>query len=209
MKNWLLVFWVVAGSLSCVLAEEAETTSSPDTLVWCGLDYSRVKMIGTTDFKETDNIFPGMLDTWNGLFMKGMLPKLEKMSPGLLTDIKAVQGPNAKQTANCIVREDGTAGEMVKPSHITAKDIAASVKRYELKYKRGLGLVFIADRLVKGQQTGCFYVVFFDIASRKVVYSERLCDKASGMGFRNFWFGPIKQVVKKLPDLYKKAKAAR
>ena len=65
------------------------------------------------------------------------------------------------------------------------------------------------DRLVKARKTACLYAVFFDIASRKVVYSERRCEKASGAGFRNYWFGPVKHVVKDLPDLYQKAKTAK
>jgi hypothetical protein len=98
---------------------------------------------------------------------------------------------------------------MVNASHITGQDIAAVVKGYELKCSKGLGLVFIMDRLVRAQQKGCLYVVFFDISSRKVVYSERLCEKASGAGFRNYWFGPVKHAVSKLPDLYQKARKLR
>ena len=30
----------------------AEQSASADTLVWCGLDYSKVKMIGTLDFQK-------------------------------------------------------------------------------------------------------------------------------------------------------------
>ena len=85
----------------------------------------------------------------------------------------------------------------------------ALVKAYDVRYKEGLGLVFIMDRLVKAQQTACLYVVFFDIASRKIMYSERRCEKAGGGGFRNYWFGPIKHVVKELPDMYKKAKISK
>jgi len=53
------------------------------------------------------------------------------------------------------------------------------------------------------------YVVFFDIGSRKILYFERRCEKAGGMGFRNYWFGPVKRAVKDLPSLYQKAKAAK
>jgi len=74
---------------------------------------------------------------------------------------------------------------------------------YKLTKDKGLGLVFIMDRLVKAQQTGCLYVVFFDIASRKVVRSERVCADAGGIGFRNYWFKPIKVAVEKLPKTYK------
>jgi hypothetical protein len=187
---------------------EIEETLSPDTLVWCGLDYSLVKMIGTDDFRKPEEIFPDKLDAWNSLFMKEMLPKLEKMAPSLRTDMKAVQKPNSKVGPSCIVREDGTRAETVTPTHVTDKDIAAAVTGYDLKYKEGMGLVFIMDRLVKAPQTGCHYVVFFDIASRKVVYSERVCAEAGGAGFRNYWFKPIKETVEKLPAMYRKAKAS-
>src|SRR6266702_5260384 len=149
----------------------AEESSSSDALVWCGLDYSSVKMIGTLDFRQPDQIFPGMLLAWNGLFMNEMLPQLEKMAKSVRTDLKAVEANNAKATATQIQREDGTRDEMVAPTHITQVDIANIVRAYELKNDKGLGLVFIMDRLVKAQETVCLYVVFFYIASRKVVFS--------------------------------------
>jgi len=165
-------------------------------------------MIGTLDFRQPDQIFPGMLLTWNGLLMKEMLPQLEKMAKSVRTDLKAVEANNAKASTTQIQREDGTRDEMVTPSHISQADLANVVRAYELKNDKGLGLVFIMDRLVKAQETGCMYVVFFDIASRKVVLSERVCAGAGGMGFRNYWFRPIKDTVKKLPKRYKQAKRA-
>src|SRR5207248_8255399 len=64
---------------------------STNTLVWCGLDYSEVKMIGTLDFRQPAQIFPGELIEWNGLFMKEMMPKLEVMSPSVESDLDAVK----------------------------------------------------------------------------------------------------------------------
>ena len=183
--------------------------NSSDTLVWCGLDYSMVKMIGTADFRRPDQIFPGMLEAWNGLFMQEMEPQLEKMAPGLESDMQAVEAKNEKATAKQIDHEDGTRAEMVEHTDITDADLAREVRSYNLKHDKGLGLVFIVDRLVKAQETGCLYVVFFDIASRKVVFSERVVAGAGGAGFRNFWFHPIKDAVKKLPKMYKTAENAR
>jgi len=184
----------------------AQEPSSDDALLWCGLDYSLVKMIGTMDFRQPDQIFPGMLLAWNGLFMKEMLPQVEKMAKVVRTDLKAVEANNAKASGTQIQREDGTREEMVTQTHITQVDLANLVRAYELKNDKGLGLVFIMDRLVKVQETGCMYVVFFDLASRKVVFSERVCAGAGGMGFRNYWFRPVKDTVKKLPKMYKQAK---
>ena len=187
-------------------AAHAQVTDNPDALIWCGLDYSRVKMIGTTDFNRPNEIFPGMLVAWNGLFMKEMLPELEKMSPSLGSDMAAVGAANDKASAKQIEREDGTREEKVNLLHLKEKDIASIVRSYKLKHDKGLGLVFVMDRLVKVQETGCLYVVFFDVSSRKVLKCERVSEKAFGFGFRNYWFRPVKEAVRKLPPMYQGVK---
>jgi hypothetical protein len=187
----------------------AADAATAETLVWCGLDYSMVKMIGTTDFAQPQQIFPGMLVAWNGLFMKEMLPNLEKMAKSVVSDLKAVEARNEKAGPSQIEREDGSRQEKVDPTDITEAILAGTVRSYELKNETGLGLVFVMDRLVKVQETGCMHVVFFDIATRKVVHSERLCEGAGGFGFRNYWFSPVKRAVKKLPNMYKPLKSRK
>jgi len=205
MKRTLMA--VAMFGLLAAGAVRGQVTDNPDALIWCGLDYSRVKMIGTTDFMRPQEIFPGMLAAWNGLFMKEMLPELEKMSPSLGSDMAAVGAGNDKASAKQIEREDGTREEKVNLSHLKEKDIASIVRSYKLKHDKGLGLVFIMDRLVKVQEMGCLYVVFFDISSRKVLKCERLSEKAMGFGFRNYWFRPVKEAVKKLPPMYQAVKS--
>ena len=207
MKKILTALFLL--SLAGPPTVRAAEPTSPDTLVWCGLDYSKVKMIGTLDFQKPEQIFPGMLTAWNGLFMAEMLPQLEKMAKSVRTDLQSVQEANGKAEASQIERKDGSAEEMVKPTHITKADLADIVKSYKLENDKGLGLVFVMDRLVKTQNTGCMHVVFFDVASRKVVRSERVCARAGGIGFRNFWFSPVKEAVKQLPKMYKDAKAKK
>src|SRR5882724_4161835 len=80
-------------------AVRAQVTDNPNALIWCGLDYSRVKMIGSEGFNQPGEIFPGMLVAWNGLFMKEILPDLEKMSPSLGSDLAAVGAANDKASA--------------------------------------------------------------------------------------------------------------
>jgi len=164
-------------------------------------------MIGTGDFRQPEHIFPEMLSTWNGLFIKEMLPKLEAMAKSVRTDIDAVTAPNEGAKSTQIEHKDGSREEMVTHSEITEADIATMVRNYKLKNEQGLGLVFVMDRLVKAQEVGCLYVVFFDVDSRKVLRSERLIEKAGGYGFRNYWFRPVKGAVDHLPPIYKRVKA--
>jgi hypothetical protein len=197
-------------SLCLLIGCESPTARPKDEpLVWCGLDYSKVKMFGTLDFRQPDQIFPGMIVQWNGLFNKEMLSELEHMTKIVYTDTDAVMERNQHTGANQIERRDGTKSEMVNLSHITEPEIAEMVRSYKLKNTSGLGLVFVMDRLVKNQAQGCMYVVFFDVGSRNVLHSERACAEASGGGFRNYWFTPIKEVVGNLPGIYERARSAK
>lgn len=167
--------------------------------VWLGLDYSMVKMIGNSDFLQPDSIFPGMFTAWNNLFLKEVFPRLQKqLKKEAAVEIKSVTALNKKATADQIVRKDGSEEEMVDATHITTEMISAEVKKYTLPQEDGLGLVFIMDRLVKKQQTGCLYQVWFDVGTREVVDSQRGCYKVGGIGFRNYWFTPVKIAVKKM-----------
>jgi len=208
MKHILMALLLTAmgASVNCAAAPPP---ANSNTLVWCGLDYSKVKMIGSRDFRQPDQIFPEMLMAWNGLFVEEMLPKLEKMAKSVRTDLRAVQERNQKASASQIDRIDGSRDEMVKPTHITDEDIAETVKSYKLENDSGLGCVFIMDRLVKAQATGCMHVVFFDIPSRKVLRSQRVCAEAGGGGFRNYWFRPVKEAVEQLPKMYKQLRAGK
>jgi hypothetical protein len=195
----------VALSLSIAAVSAAERPKD-EPLIWCGLDYSKVKMIGTSDFRQPAQIFPGMLNAWNGLFMKEMLPELESMAKAVRVDTIAVTERNSKATANQIERRDGSRKEMVETSHLTERDIVEMVSSYKLEQTNGLGLVYIMDRLVKNQDAGCLYVVFFDVQSRAVVRSERTCGEAGGGGFRNYWFSPVKEAVERTSKMYRKAR---
>src|SRR5580765_7708006 len=122
MKRALIA--IVLVNLAGAGMTHAEDIPAADTLVWCGLDYSMVKMIGTGDFRKPENIFPEMLVKWNSLFMKEMLPELEGMARSAVTDLKAVEARNEKASANQIAHEDGTRDEMGNHSHITEANIA-------------------------------------------------------------------------------------
>src|SRR3954468_15761771 len=114
MKRALMTM-VLFGLVSASVVR-AQESAGPDTLVWCGLDYSKTKMIGTTDFAQPSQIFPGMLMAWNALFMKEMMPELEKMAKSVRTDLAAVEASNEKASEKQIQREDGTREEMVTPT---------------------------------------------------------------------------------------------
>jgi hypothetical protein len=99
--------------------QEYVPRANPNLLVWCGLDYSMVKMIGSPrDFPESE-IFPNsnrhgeraepMTTAWNDLFMKEMYPRLGRELGAIVqADLHAVEARNARVSPQQIVDEDGT-----------------------------------------------------------------------------------------------------
>lgn len=182
-----------------------------DTVVWAGLDYSLVRMIGANNFKGADAIFPGMLERWNTLFIDERIQKVESaLGKRVSIDIGGVTERNKTATVKQIILIPGPT-DTIEQSHITQQDIAAEVQSYKLEKTNGLGLVFIVDRLGLYKHagigpnaetymapSGAVYVVFFDVTTREVISTKREIHQGSGSGFRNLWFGVIKETDKNL-----------
>jgi hypothetical protein len=202
MKRLLLVTGL-AVMATCTFGAE-KTAKNPllasDTVVWAGLDYSQVRMIGPGEFKDPQAIFPGMLQAWNDLFLQERIRFMEsETKKHVIVDIGGVTEANKIATSKQIINAPGS-DDVIEKSLITPQDIARAVKGYKMENKSGLGVVFVVDRLVKQDKNGigAVYVVGFDIASREVLFSEREVNKAMGFGFRNYWFRVIKGAEKGL-----------
>jgi hypothetical protein len=194
----LLVIIAVGGCTTPAPKEPSHPLMASDTVVWAGLDYSKTRFIGPNDFNDPEAIFPGFLESWNSLFLRERIERMKaSLGRNVVLDIGSVTERNKTAKADQITQTPGPE-DAVDQTHITAADIAEAVKSYTLKATNGLGLVFIVDRLSKPEVKGAVYVVFFDVASREVVSSDRYVGRAGGFGFRNYWFGVIKQVDIKL-----------
>jgi hypothetical protein len=173
----------------------AQALSSADAVVWAGLDYSLVRMVGPGDFQDPDAIFPGMLESWNSLYLAELLKKTEAaVGKPLKVDVAGVSARNRTATSKQIIAapgpEDGTVS-----THIKAEDLTKLARNIKLESKQGVGLIFVVDRLVKMEQKGAVHIVFFDVASREILASQRKVYKAGGFGFRNYWFRVPKSAV--------------
>jgi hypothetical protein len=60
--------------------------------------------------------------------------------------------------------------------------------------------VFIVEGLNKPGAKGSMYVTFIDMATKKVLFSERMVGKAGGFGYKNYW---AKSVFEVLEDIQK------
>ncbi len=68
--------------------------------------------------------------------------------------------------------------------------------------KEGLGLVFIVESFDKMTNLASVYVTFFDIATKKVLLTEKFVEAPVGVGVRNYWAGAIAKIFKQV-GMYK------
>jgi len=74
-------------------------------------------------------------------------------------------------------------------------DIQKIVSGYNLTGK-GVGLIFIIDNLNKTEAKETIWVTFINMNSKKIIFTEKLTEKAGGFGIRNYWVKPIYDVIK-------------
>lgn len=105
-------------------------------------------------------------------------------------DISFVNAKNAKIDAEKII-ESSSADEV----RFTKATIESIVKGYKFAGKKGIGLMFIMESMNKASAQASMYVTFIDLASGKVLLTERMTAKAAGFGFRNYWAKTVYEVL--------------
>lgn len=173
-------------------------SATPVTFV--GIDYSQARFVGSGDFTDVAQVTAYYPGEWNRLWAKEMMEDLAKAVGPVSQDIDIVTASNARVTEAQILRMDG-GDSVVTDSEITPASLQSLVRSYDMKGAEGLGLVLVVDRYVKLQEQGCTWVVYFDAQSRDIQASKRVCEKAAGFGFRNYWFRTAKDLVDDIKKL--------
>jgi hypothetical protein len=177
------------GCGSAIIRAHPELERAPE-IYWMGIDYSRTLMVGVGAFNDPDEIFPGYLDKWNGLFVEEEIDHLRAvLGKPVRADVESVMDKNERASGEQIVESTGIQGK-----NVTDETVDELVRGYRGE-SDGIGLVFIVDVMLKHREIACLYPTFFDLRSREVIDSQRHCYRTGGIGFRNYWFNPIKAAV--------------
>jgi hypothetical protein len=193
-------FALLAGGCSSVFELEDPRYLEAEEILWAGLDYSRVQMVGLSGFKTRDEIVPKYPLEWNSLFVKEQLDDLASvLGKPVQVEVSGIEAIHRDPSKVRVVRSAGTREHLAKPL-LMRRQVVAMVKAYKLPAKKGIGMIFIIERLVKEQEAASLFIVLFDWTSREILYLKRDCFRAGGIGFRNYWFRPVKEAVRQLPS---------
>ncbi|HKH61411.1 MAG TPA: hypothetical protein VKA49_11300 [Flavitalea sp.] len=186
----------IVGLLQPVFSQTAKEAFSGSPITYLGIDFTQARLINDagasgTDLKEKH--FPGINQVVINEPKKYDLEKAFKTT--VTSDISVTEKANATIDADKI-KSSSSSDE----SRLTAADIQNAVNQYDLGGKKGIGLVFIMEGLNKPGAKGSMYVTFIDMASKKVLFTERMVGKAGGFGYKNYW---AKSVYEVLEDIQK------
>jgi hypothetical protein len=181
----------IVGLLKPVFSQTAKEAFSGSPITYLGIDFTQARLINdagasSTDLKEKH--FPGINQVVVNEPKKYDLEKALKTT--VTGDISVTEKVNATLDADKI-KSSSSSDE----SRLTAADIQKAVNQYDLTGKKGVGLVFVMEGLNKTGAKGSMYVTFIDMATKKVLFTERMVGKAGGFGYRNYWAKSVYEVI--------------
>lgn len=197
----LLIVSILAITLMGAKTEDEKSVFTTTDIVWYGLDFTNAHFVGAFTQSGSAGEVTGTdlvkkwIPAWNDLMLNeakkfDLLKAFSKQT--VYYDINNMRSLNAKiDPEKCITQN---------PKEIEPDAIPKMIKKYTGDKQKGLGLAFIVENFDKISVNADVYVVFFDIASHKMLLCEKVSGKPSGIGVRNYWAGAIYQILKRIGD---------
>jgi hypothetical protein len=161
-------------------------------ITYLGIDFSQAKLIGDPGANPTD--IKARLYTAINLVIVNEPKKYDLAAAfkkkNISNDLSFAEERNSKSDADKI-----KSNNITDDSRFTLASIDNMVKAYDFKGKKGIGLLLIMESMNKSIEKGAMYVAFIDMATKKVLFTERMTGKAGGFGFRNYWVKPVHEVL--------------
>lgn len=174
-------------------------THSGVPIVWLGVDYSHVQLVGDmaqfggAGMKGPKEIRERYMPAWNRLVVgetsrydiAGMLRKDE-----VDYDIAMISALNATTPLEDM--------EAFQASAYSGEDVGEFIARYNVQDKTGIGVLLIAESLDKFKEEATYHFVAISLPGKNILLQERLVGKPRGFGLRNYWAGSIYDVIKQI-----------
>jgi len=158
---------------------------SLDTVFWFGLDFSNAKFVGP--FPNRDDIKSSYLEAWNSYIINYNLLFYYKINP-FVYDLSVIKKRN-----KAIIEDD--LFSMLDQS-LTKDSIQKIINEYNPLIKKGKGLVLIVEGFNKNLEQASIWFTYFDIQTRRIIYTEKILGIAKGTTMVNHWAQAIDDVIR-------------
>lgn len=188
----MIILLLSITTVACI-GQNSYTTKdifSAEKLVYFGIDFSKVKLQGPSGFSRPEEIvstiFPGINEV--------VVMESTKYNIQEAFRVKSVQYDfNCTSERNKNVDPDTLVGY----EHFTfdINTLQSMINEYTTNVSEGIGLVFVAECLSKLDTKGYYHIVLFDVATKKILLSQKAAGQAGGIGIRNFWARSVFEVI--------------
>jgi len=181
-KHFLLIPFLLFALFAFKMSDPtAKILTSPE-IIWCGFDFSEVRCIGSEGFTDPEKIKNTYFKALNDLVL----------NESFKYDIKRFYHKSKQISDLSIVRERNKLPKIDEfiinePYSFKKGQLEKIIKNYNFEDTNGLGLVYIIESLNKTYKIATVDVVFFDIASKNIVWTKQYKKEPRGFGFRNYW----------------------
>jgi hypothetical protein len=182
---------------SSTFAQNKSDVFDPNTqITWLGLDFTGAKFIGDRERLGSESDLHHLLDALNELMVKeadkyNVAAALKRNTVDIAIEITAEQ--NAGLDVLSMISSDGK-----DHIHLNPDAVQEIISSYDFKEKSGIGLMLNVESFNKLIEEGSFWVTFVNMATKEILFTERLTAPPSGFGMRNFWAGSVNGVLTKI-----------
>jgi len=185
-KHFLFLIAIICGAV--LNAQDAGMVWGSQTMTWFGVDFTKAKMIGLEEspHKIRDEYFKA----WNDVTIEMDFAKMF-MKNSVAKDPNGVTKANLARETETLTAPEGV--------ELTKETLEGMVKQMGTGSKKvGLGLVFIAESFNKPAAVATVHVVFFDIATRKIVWLKKMTGKPGSGNNKTAWAAAVKDIFNQI-----------
>ncbi|WP_460503432.1 hypothetical protein [Hymenobacter agri] len=180
-----------------------EFLSKPELpLTFMGLDCSSTRYYGdpmTVGANEMKGLFTKMDELLVKEASKYDLQKALHRTGPVEYAINIAESANAKIDTAAIIVPADTAPR----APFTPETIAGLVQRYDYPAgTSGVGLVFIIETINKRSESEIFWAAFVNLATKQLLFTQKISGTGAGFGFRNHWAAPLNAGIKQIKYNY-------
>lgn len=188
---------VFAGSL---VAQDIHQVFKTNELVYFGLDFYKAKLIGSFDegmgvgMRDGRKLKANLIPKWNMLIAGN--PKKFKIKEAFNKSIlKYDIGPVMKRNES--IDADMLLG--YNDYMMTLEDVKMEVKELSMgDFNTGVGVVFIVNNFNKIEKKASVNIVFFDIPTKEVYFSEVVEGEPGGPSLLHHWANAVNDIINKI-----------
>jgi hypothetical protein len=206
MKKIILTALVLISAFATWAQTRADVFNDETPITFLGFDFSQAKFIGhASSFKDAgevsnsemkDKYIPG----WEDLVNVDGKDYYRVADAVHRSDVKFAVDVTEKMNKK-IAGKNFFSDDMKDYPSLSESTIAAQVKKYDFAGNTGIGMIIFVEGMHKAEDKGgdsyaTVWITFVDMKSKKVLFTAKEQGKPGGFGFKNYWAGAWKNVLK-------------